>query len=376
MKAIKKVVFLVLSFLLAAIILTGCRQSDTEQWTPGNPIDKDNIVIGIIYLDDSTGGWSSAHEQGVIKAIRALGMRDDQIIRKFNAADSVIAEHLIGEAIAEGANIVLAPSWGFMGAAERMAAEHPNVIFANASGYRYNDTNFTNYFGRLYHARYIAGIVAGLKTESNKVGFVAAQDITNSEVTGGINAFAMGVESVNPDAQIYVRVTHSWFDPAGERMGAQRLIEAGCDVIAQHADTASSQIMAAEAGVWGIGSNVDMSVYAPDTVLTSVIWNWDIYYVYLISSIIDGSFTTTPFFGGLADGLVDIAPLNTALTAPGTAEAVAAAKDNIRNNGFNVFDGVMETNDGRFIGVEGATLSDSEILTGINWYYRNVIVLN
>jgi basic membrane protein A len=262
-----------------------------------------------------------------------------------------------------------------MDVCEKMAVEHPNVIFAHASGYKYNENNFTNYFGRIYQARYLAGIVAGLKTETDKVGFVAAQDISNSEVTGGLNAFALGVESVNPEARIYVYVTNSWFDPFGERRAAQKLIAEGCDIIAQHCDTSEPQAAAGQAGVWGIGYNVDMSGYAPDAVLTSVIWNWSAYYTFLVGSVIDGSFTTEPFFGGLADGMVGIAPLNLALAAPGTQEAVDGAKARIFDGSFHVFDGVMETNDGRKVGTEGGTLSDSEITSGINWYYRNITVL-
>ena len=372
---IMKIAFLLL-LVLAVVCFTGWQKNKTEQWSPGKPLDKSKITIGIVYLDDASGGWSSAHELGLRETARKFGLRDDQIIRKFNVTeDTGMAEHVIEEAISKGANIIIATSWGFMDACEQMAAKYPNVIFAHASGYKRNDTNFTNYFGRIYQARYLAGIAAGLNTKTGKIGFVAAQGSSNSEVTGGLNAFAMGVESVKPEAQVYVSITYSWFDPASERKAAQRLISAGCDVIAQHCDTAEPQIAAEQAGVRGIGYNIDMSKQAPNAVLTSIIWKWDVYYNFLISSIIDGSFTTKPYFGGLVDGIVDIVPPNRGLSTPGTAEAVAEAKERIVNGSFNVFNGVIETNDGRTIGTEGGTLSDSEIVSGINWYYRNVIVL-
>jgi len=186
----------------------------------------------------------------------------------------------------------------------------------------------------------------------------------------------MGVESVNPEAQIYVSVTYSWFYPAGERKAAQSLIAEGCDVIAQHCDTAEPQIAAQEAGVWGIGNNVDMSGIAPDAVITSAIWNWGSYYTFLIGSIIDGSFTTEPYLGGLADGMVGIAPLSPALSTQEMADAVAAAKENIIQGNLVIFSGEMKTNDGRIIGAPGGTLSDSEIAVGINWYYHNITVLD
>ena len=360
MKGIKMAACFVMILLLAVSVVS-CGVTEAEQWSPGKPLAKSEVKIGVIYLDEAVSGWSYAHELGIREAQQVLGLSNDQIIRKLNVSenDATKIEYMISEAIAEGANIIIAPSWGFMDVCEQMAAEHPDVVFAHVSGYKSNNTNFTNYFGRLYQARYLAGIAAGLKTESNRVGFVAAQDSSNSEVTGGLNAFALGVESVNPDARLYTSIIHSWFDPAGERRAAQKLIDAGCDIIAQHCDTAEPQIAAEEAGVWGIGNNVDMSDQAPDAVLTSVVWNWGSYYTLLIGSVIDGSFTTEPYFGGLADGMVDVAPLTPALATPEMKKAIAEAKEGIISGGINVFGGEMETNDGRTVGKPGGILSES-----------------
>jgi len=374
---IKKTAAAVILLLILAAGLSGCQSEEADWWSPGNPLDKNKMKIGIIYLDEAESGWSLSHKLGIQEVQKEFGLSDDQIISKLNVSEEDFGsiEYAISEAIAEGANIIIAPSWGFMDACEKMAAEHPEVVFAHASGFKSNDTNFTNYFGRMYQARYLTGIAAGLKTETGKIGFVAAQGITNSEVTGWLNAFAMGVESVNPGAKIYVSVTNSWFDPAGERRAAELLISEGCDVIAQHCDTEEPQLAAAKAGVWGIGNNVDMSGSAADTVLTSAVWNWGTYYKILIGSIIDGSFKTTPYFGGLADGMVDITPLNPVLAKPGMEEMVAKAKDNIKNGSLNIFGGGIETNDGSIIGVVGETLSDEEIAAGIIWYHCNIVLV-
>ena len=99
---------------------------------------------------------------------------------------------------------------------EEIAEEYPDVLFAHGTGHKSNGKNFINYFGKINQARYLSGIAAGMKTTSNKIGYVAAQNNENGEVTSGIDAFAMGVESVNPDAKVYVKVTGSWFDPEGE----------------------------------------------------------------------------------------------------------------------------------------------------------------
>jgi basic membrane protein A len=321
---------------------------------------------------NETSGYAVEHERGIRETQEAMNLKPEQIIRKVNVPDAnpMDIENAIRDCVALGATIVIATSYGYMDACEKLAAEFPGVVFTSASGHKRNDTNFTNYFGRVYQARYLSGIAAGLKTQTNKIGYVAAQGRNNSEVTGGINAFALGVESVNPDALIYVEVTYSWFDPMGEADAARVLLASGCDVIAQHCDTPNPQREAQKARKWSIGYNSDMSREAPEAVLTSVIWNWGRYYTALIQSVIDGSFTTVPYLGGLREGVVDIAPLADFAEAE-TAALIAAARDRLERGVFNVFDGPLETNDGRIVGGEG-TLPDSVIASGIDWYYRNV----
>jgi basic membrane protein A len=362
--------------ILFLAVLGGCEKTPVR-WQPEKPLKKEFVKVGIIHPNEisETSLYDWAHYEGTVEMQRELGLTDDQIIRRVNVfeEDQAQAEAVIRECISEGANIIIAPSWGYMDVCAKLAEEFPSVVFAHATGYKYNDTNFTNYSGRLYHARYLSGIAAGFKTETGKIGYVAAMGKDNSEVTGGINAFALGVESVNPGARVYVKVTHSWFDPLGEGEAAKALIAQGCDVIAQHTNTIAPQMAAQDAGVWGIGFNADMSVYAPRAVLTSVLLRWGAYYSYLVRSVIDGTFTTVPYFGGIAEGLVDITPLAPELATAEMAAAVEEARRGIRGGSFNVFDGELTANDGSIIGTKGATLPDSEIIGNIHWYYRTVI---
>jgi basic membrane protein A len=377
----KRRILLVLVFILlifCGFTLSEKERDNVDEWRPGKPLGKDLLKVGIIHLtnpENETSGYSYSHEVGIKEMQRNIALSDDQIIRKVNVYDigGNEAEHAIRECIANGANVIIATSWGYRDVCEKLAREYPGVIFAHASGNKSNDSNFTNYFGRIYKARYLSGIVAGLRTETNKIGFVAAMGKDNSEVTGGLDAFAMGVESVNPDARIYVRVLERWYDPNGETQSARSLIALGCDVIAQHSDTSNPQIEAQKEGVWGIGYSSDMSGDAPDATLVSVIWNWGVYYTSLMESIIDGSFTTTPYFGGISEDVMGLTPLNERILPLGVAEEVSSAARRIAIGEFGVFDGVMETNDGRFVGEEGKTLPDSEITGGIHWYYRNII---
>lgn len=339
-------------------------------------IAKEDLKIGVIHIIDPAegSGYTYTHDQGIVGMQQNLGLDDSQIIRKNNVSDTdaTAIENAMRECIEEGCQVIFATSWGYMDICEALADEYPDVIFSHGTGYKSNGVNFNNYFGRIYQARYLTGIAAGLKTETNKIGYVAAMGKDNSEVTGGCNAFAMGAYSVNPDCEVYVKVTNSWFDPEGEKQAADALIAEGCDVIGQHCDTPNPQLAAEAAGVFGVGYNSDMSKDAPKAVLTSTVWDWSAYYTWAVENIINGTWTGENYFGGMADGLVGIAPLAEDLIAEGTVEAIDAAKAEMES-GWDVFDGVIETNDGSTVGVEGEHMSDADITGNMNWYFKNVV---
>lgn len=387
----KKILGALLSIAMIGTLFTGCGQqqgevekeaSKKESADKGGsgfePVAKEDLKVGVIHIGDPAdgSGYSYAHDLGIVEMQKELGLEDNQIIRKNNIpdADPTKTEQAMRECIEEGCQVIYATSFNYMDTCEALAEEYPDVIFSHGTGYKSNDTNFNNYFGRIYQARYLSGIVAGMKTETNKIGYVAAMGSENSEVTGGADAFAIGVAEVNPDAQVYVKVTNSWLSPTEETNAAKALIAEGCDVIGQHCDTPNPQTEAEAAGVWGVGYNSDMEKDAPGATLTSVIWNWGKYYTESTKKVIDGTWTAENYFGGMKEGLVDIAPLNEELVAPGTQEKVDEARKRIVEEGFNVFDGVLETNDGKTVGEEGKTLDDATITGGINWYYKNIVV--
>lgn len=390
----KKILAFVCSIAMMATLLVGCGNGNNPQASgsengEGTGIAAENIKVGVIHIGDpATGsGYSYTHDQGIVAMQQTLGLEDSQIIRKNNIddGDATAIENAMNECIEEGCNIIFATSWGYMDTCEALAAEYPNVFFSHATGYKSNGKNFNHYFGRIYQARYLSGIVAGLKTESNKVGYVSAMGSDNGECTSGINAFAMGVAAVNPDATVEVKVTNSWYDPEGEGQAAQALIDDGCDVIAQHCDTNNPQIAARDAGVWGVGYNSDMTAEVGDSVLTSVVWNWGAYYTAAVQNVIDGTWTpgvhVEDYFGSMADGLLSITTLSSE-AAEGTQEAVDVAKAAIEDGSFDVFtgtytdaagntigcDGVMECNDGTTMEVDGTNYA------AITAYYKNVVV--
>ena len=381
--------------LSAAFLLTGCNavktgspddyatnkgyeqsEGDTAQKGEGG-ISKDQIKVGVLYLSDPDegSGYSYTHYLGVKGMQENLLLSDDQIERKIvDDTDEDGTKKAIEECVSDGCNIIFTTSWGYMQVTADMAEKYPDVYFSHGTGYMSNGKNFNNYFGRIYQARYLSGIVAGMNTKNNKIGYVAAQDSSNAEVTGGIDAFAIGVESVNPKAKIYVDVTNSWYDEKKEKKASERLLSMGCDVMTQHCDTSYPQTLAQEKGVYGIGYNSDMSKETPKSCLTSVIWNWSAYYTAAVKSVIDGTWDGSNYYGGMAEGLVEITDL-ASFAADGTQQKVDEATAEILSGQNNVFDGVLETNTGKKIGQKGKTLDDATITGKINWYYRNVVVI-
>ena len=354
------------------------QQVQSETQTSSKGISKDDIKVGVIHLSDPSegSGYTYTHDLGIQGMQQNLGLSDEQIVRKINVADSDAdaTREAIKECIDEGCNIIFATSWGYMETTAEMAEEYPDIYFSHGTGYLSNGKNFNNYFGRIYQARYLSGIVAGMNTTTNKIGYVAAMGSDNSEVTGGIDAFALGIYSVNPDAQVYVKVTDSWYDPDAEKAAAEQLLDMGCDVITQHCDTSYPQTLAQERGVYGIGYNSDMSKEAPDACLCSVIWNWSAYYTSAVQSIIDGTWDGSNYYGGMNENLVGITELAD-FCADGTAEKVKEAKKQILSGEIGVFDGVIETNEGTTVGEEGKTLDDATITGAINWYFKTVNVV-
>lgn len=355
---------------------TGYGDSDTVKSSSG--VSKDSIKVGVIHLSDPAegSGYTYTHDIGIMGMQQNLGLSDSQIIRKINVNDSdkEATRKAIKECIDEGCNIIFSTSWGYMETTAQMAEEYPDVYFSHGTGYMSNGKNFNNYFGRIYQPRYLSGIVAGMNTKTNKIGYVAAMGSENSEVTGGIDAFALGVYSVNPSAQIYVKVTNSWYDPEAEKAATSTLLDMNCDVITQHCDTTYPQLLAQQKNVYSIGYNSDMSKDAPNACLCSVIWNWSAYYTAAVQSVIDGTWDGSNYYGGMNENLVGITQL-AYFCKSGTQQKVDEAKKDIISGKLGIFDGVIETNTGTTVGENGKTLKDSDITGNINWYFKTVTVV-
>jgi basic membrane protein A len=221
----------------------------------------------------------------------------------------------------------------------------------------------------MYQPMYLSGIVAGSMTSSNKIGYVASFPIP--EVLRDINAFALGARLVNPAAQVRVIWVNSFYDPATERNAATVLLDAGADVLASSMESMATQQTAKERNKVSIGSTFDMAVYLGDTVLTSAVWNWGVKYVEIARRIAAGTYVSEAYWGGMADGIVNLAPLSARVPAP-VAARVQSERNQIVLGANPIFVGPIYDSVGNLCVPEGEIMTDTELL-GMSWVVQGVI---
>ena len=290
-------------------------------------------------------GWNFMHDQGRLGAEAATGV-ETAFVESIPEGGAEF-DNAVQNFIDQGYNLIFTTSFGYMDATEQFAIDNPDVTFEHISGFKMNDTNFSNAFGRMYQPRYIAGMAAGAATTSNQIGYVAAFPIP--EVIRGINAFALGVAATNPDAVVEVAWTSTWFDPGVEGNTAQALIDAGADVLSMHQDSTATGQAITDAGGTFIGYHSDMSAQV-GAYLTAPVWDWSGRYSSVIEAVQDGSYVPEAFWGGMADGTVDIEIPD---SSPVAAE-MTEVKQSILDGDFDVFDsGTITDQEGNVIIEDG-----------------------
>ena len=395
----KKLISMLVTAALAVtsvFALAGCNSANG-----GKGGDKaSNFKVGAIYINsqNDTSGYTYAHHHGITEGMKKIGLdpaKDLYIVDNIPEDDEKVKQ-AIDQLAGNGCNIIFGISFGYINAFEAKAKEYPDIIFSHATGYLSNDKNFNNYFGRIYQARYLAGIAAGYKSlemNNNNIGYVSAWGTEYAETCSGINAFAMGCMAVNPDAKISVYEISTWGDQQLERQAAETLIDTyGCCVIAQHCDSAQPQIVANEKGVFGCGYNSDMSTEAPKAHLTAPVWNWDVYYATAMKAAMEdpANFMTKVgnYYEGLKAGFVDVSPLTANCTAE-TKEAIDLAKKLMISGEWDVFSGAagsvgvakqdaaLKTNDGtEIVPAGGKSVEDGVIQGSMNYYVEGVTQVN
>ncbi|AKI97373.1 BMP family ABC transporter substrate-binding protein [Kosmotoga pacifica] len=325
------------------------------------------LKVAFIYVGPvGDAGWTYAHDLGRQYAQQVFG-RD--VITSFieSVPEGAESESVLRNYAQRGYDLIFATSFGYMDPIINVAKKYPKTIFMHCSGYKTAE-NVGTYFGRMYEPRFLTGLIAGIMTKSNIIGYVAAHPIP--EVIRGINAFALGVKYVNPNAKVHVIWSNTWYDPAMEKEAAISLLDMGADVIAQHQDSPAPQQAAQQYGAYSIGYNSDMREFAPKAYLGAPIWNWGPYYEKVIRDVMAGTWKSEQYWGGMADGVVDI---DISDLVPDTVKKlVSVFKDAIIEGKFHPFSGPIYDQDGNLRIPAGDVASDGELLS-MDWFVDNVV---
>ena len=311
------------------------------------PVAKEDLKIGFVHISDpSDKGYTYNHDLGTQKMVKDLGLNEDQIINKYYTAEGDATTTALQELVDQGCQIIFATSFGFEPYVVEMAKAHPEIQFCHATGEQaaeVNLPNYHNYFTGIHEVRYLTGIAAGMKLNElgeTKLGYVAA--FPYAECISAYSAFYLGAKSVCPEATMDVIYTQQWNDPTTEAQVAQKLIDSGCVVLGQDADSTATATTAENNGVFQVGYNSDMIEAAPKASLISARSDWSIYLDYAVQCVIDGKAIDTDWCQGLADGAVYLSPLNTDIAAEGTQEALDEATVKIKSGELEVFAGPLK----------------------------------
>ena len=351
-----------LAAIAAGALATAAALPAAAQPKAGEP-----LKIGFVYVSPiGDAGWTFQHDTGRKEMEKALGAK---VTTKYieSVPEGADAERVIRELAQSGHQLIFTTSFGYMNPTIKVAGTFPKTQFEHATGYK-SAKNVGIYNARFYEGRYLAGIVAGKMTKSNVAGYVAAFPIP--EVVMGINAFARGMRSVNPKAEVKVVWVNSWFDPGKERQAADTLISQGADVVTHHTDSTAA-VQAAEAKkVYAVGYHSDMSKYGPNAQLTAVTHQWGDYYTKTAQSALDGKWKPGNVWGGIKEGMIKLAPFNKAVPKD-VQDQVTKVEADIRAGKFHPFTGPVKDNEGKERIAAGKTIDDAT-LSRMDYYVEGV----
>jgi len=329
---------------------------------------KEPLKIGFVYVSPiGDAGWTYQHDTGRKEMEKALG---GKVTTKYveSVPEGADAERVIRDLAQSGHTLIFTTSFGYMNPTLKVATAFPNGKFEHATGYK-TAKNVGIYNARFYEGRYLAGIVAGKMTKTGVAGYVAAFPIP--EVVMGINAFARGMRSVNPKAEVKVIWVNSWFDPGRESEASNTLISQGADVLTHHTDSTAAVQTAEAKKVYAIAYHSDMSKYGPNAQLTAVTHHWGDYYTRVAQSVIDGKWQQDNVWGGIKDGMIKVGPFNK-VVPPDVVAMVKKAEGEIAAGKLNPFTGPMKTNDGKEVLAAGKTITDAD-LSKMDYYVEGVV---
>lgn len=348
--------------LLAACVAASPAFVQTAAGAPSAPLKAAFVYVSPI----GQAGWTYQHEQGRLAMEKALGaaVKTTVVEAVPEGADS---ERVMRDLAAQGHELVFATSFGYLEPALRVAADFPNVKFEHAGGYK-TAANLNTYNARFYEGRWLAGYLAGKVSRSGSAGYVAGFPVP--EVIQGINAFTLGMQAANPKAQVRVLWLNTWFDPAREREAALSLVNAGADVLTNHSGSPAVPQAAEEKGVHLLAYQSDMSRFAPKAQLAAVVSNWGGYYTQVAKSVMDKRWRPAPVWGGIKDGMVELAALSPSLPKA-LREDVQAKQRAIAKGQLKPFGGRLVDQAGQVRQTQGAL--DDAAIGHMDWFVAGVV---
>jgi simple sugar transport system substrate-binding protein len=313
------------------------------------------LKVGFVYVSPiGDAGWTFQHELGRREIVKAFGSKIETRFVE-SVPEGADAERVIREMAQSGHGLVFATSFGYMNYVERVARAFPKTAFLHATGYK-TGKNMGVYNARFYEGRYLNGVIAGYMTKTNVLGYVGAFPIP--EVLQGINAFARGARSVNPNAEVRVIWVNSWYDPGKEREAANTLLAQNADIVTHHTDSTAVVQAAEERGKWAFGYHSDMSKYGPKAHLSATTHHWGNFYHQTVEQVLAGNWQPPRLWGGMKDGMVKLAPLGPAVP-PEVRAKIEKLEADMVSGALHAFAGPVVDQDGKTRHANGPMSDDA-----------------
>ena len=347
----KKFLAMLLALVMALSLVACGEKKDDTQGNGDGDASAAKVKVGFITLHDENSTYDKNFIDAAKEACANLGLvENEDYFIKTNVGETEQCAEVAADLVDAGCNIIFADSFGHEPYMIEVAKANPEVQFCHSTGTRAHTEGLANYhnaFASIYEGRYLAGIAAGLKlnamidagdikADEAKMGYVGA--FTYAEVVSGYTSFYLGAKSVCPTVTMDVTFTGSWYDETLEKEGAEKLIQGGCKLISQHADSLGAPTACENAGVPNVSYNGSTQAACPNTYIISSRINWAPYYEYAIKAVMDGTAIDVDWTGTLATNSVVLTDLNTNVAAAGTAEAIAAATEKLEKGEIHVFD--------------------------------------
>jgi len=356
---------------LAGAALVGCGKKEEPAVSAPAPAAEapkaEPLKIAFAYVGPvGDGGWTFAHDNARKALEKEFG---DKIVTSFveSVPESADAERVLRDMASQGNKLIFGTTFGYMEPMLKVAADFKDVKFEHATGYKTAE-NMRTYDSRTYEGAYMAGVIAGSMTKSNKLGVVASIPIP--EVIRNINSFTLGAQSVNPKIKTSVVWVNGWFDPPKETEAATSLINGGADILFQNTDSSAVLQTAEKMGKRAFGWDSDMTAYGPKAHLGSAVINWAPYYIKATKDALEGTWTTGGVWWGHKEGAIDMVSIAEDVPADVKAK-IDTIKAGLKDGSFVIWKGPIAGQDGKEVLAKDA-VADDAFLGGIKFYVKGV----